>query len=453
MEKRVGDRKRGVRGKKGVRPRRLTVDAVKALEVPEHGHYVVWDTEQPRFGIRLRAGCRKTYVVRVRAGGRQRWLTIGAHGDVDKDGRPWTPDTARSRALELLGLVAGGHDPAEERDSSKLKPTVAQFAERYLADYAEEHKKPRTAIEDRSLLGLRLVKKKPPEGNAELSKEKPRTILAALGRLKLDAVTPAHVTRFHLSWKETPTRANRALALLSHMFTMAEKWGLRAPGSNPCRHVDRFKETKRERFLSATELAAVGDAVAKLKKAGKVTPYGLAAVQLLIFTGARASEVLGLEWAAVDLTAGTVRLADSKTGRKTVMIPPPAQKLLKGLKRVEGNPYVVVGGRIGQPLTLWGVEQVWQEVRREAGLEGVRLHDLRHSFASVAASIGQSLPVIGALLGHTTAETTKRYAHLSTDPLKAASDAVADRIEAAMGTRPRPIKEPSNRASGRSRRA
>lgn len=436
MQGQRGDRKRGVRGAKGRKPRRLTLEVVKALATPERGEYVQWDTEQPAFGVRVRAGCRMQYVVRLWTGGRQRWVSIGAHGDVAPDGRPWTPDTARAKALEHLGIQASGRDPAAARDLGKLTPTLAEFAPRYLTDYAEAHKKPRTVIEERSLLGLRVPRQKPRAGQAEAPKKKPRTILAALGPLKLDAVTTAHVARFHLAWKDTPTRANRALSLLSHMFTMGERWGLRPNGSNPCRHVDRFKESKRERFLSAAELALVGAAIAKLKKAGAVTPFGLAAVQLLIFTGARAGEVLGLKWDEVDIEAGTARLPDSKTGAKTVMLPAPARKLLKELPRIEGNPHVIVGGRTGQPLTLWGIEQVWQEVRRGADLEDVRLHDLRHSFASVAAASGQSLPVIGALLGHTTAETTKRYAHLSADPLKAASDAVAERLAAAMKAKP-----------------
>ncbi|MCM2256579.1 MAG: site-specific integrase, partial [Vicinamibacteria bacterium] len=170
----------------------------------------------------------------------------------------------------------------------------------------------------------------------------------------------------------------------------------------------------------------------KSKRIETVSPFALAAIRLLVFTGARASEVLGLTWDSVDLEAGRARLPDSKTGAKTVFLPAPAVKLLKELPRLEGNPYVIPGGRKGQPLTLWGVEQVWQVIRRRAGLVDVRLHDLRHSFASMAAADGQSLPVIGALLGHSQAQTTKRYAHLSADPLKAASDAVASRLASAM---------------------
>jgi integrase len=233
------------------------------------------------------------------------------------------------------------------------------------------------------------------------------------------------------------------------MFNMAEAWGERPQGTNPCLHVERFPETKRERFLSDAELARMGAGIKALEKAGKITPFGLAAIRLLVFTGARASEILGLTWAAVDLGAGAVRLTQSKSGARTVILNPPAAAVLSRLRRIKGNPYVVVGGLKGTALTLSGLEQAWQEVRTKAKLDGVRMHDLRHSFASVAVAGGRSLPIIGALLGHSQAATTARYAHLGADPLKAASEAVGKAIEAAMnGPRSR---RPPVRAFGRGR--
>jgi integrase len=239
-----------------------------------------------------------------------------------------------------------------------------------------------------------------------------------------------------VSWKSTPTRANRALALLSHMFNMAEKWGLRPDGSNPCRHVARYAETKRERFLSAKELARLGEALADRKVTEALSPHALAAIRLLVFTGARASEVLGLTWDAVDEAAGVLRLR--RKGRTmTLYLPPPALEVLATLPRLEGNPCVVAGAREGQALTLSGLEQVWQVVRTRAKLQDVHLHDLRHSFASVAVAGGDSLPVIGALLGHTQPATTARYAHLSDDPLRAAAERTAATIAAAMEPKPK----------------
>ncbi len=416
-------RPRGVRGEPKRPPRRLTIEVVKSLQ-PAASEYTVWDTEVRRFGIRVYTTGARLYVLRLRVGGRQRWMTIGRHGD------PWTPDTARTKALELLGKAAQGKDPVNERETGKATPTLAEFAERYLLEYAMPHKKPATLTADLSLLGLdRAVADEPRPFVRNGNK---RSILEALGPVRIDVIGPAHVTRLHLAWKETPTRANRALALLSHMFTMAERWNLRPQASNPCRHVERFRESRRERFLSPAELARLGETLTTLEAAGGASAYGLAAVRLLIFTGARASEMLAMTWDSVNLDAGTVRLADSKTGAKTVFLNPPAVEILARLPRRDDNAHVIAGGNAGAALTLSGLEQVWQRVRETAGLTDVRLHDLRHSFASVAAARGQSLTVIGALLGHTQPATTQRYAHLSADPLRAASDAVAAEIANAM---------------------
>lgn len=396
----------------------LTKARVDAL-APARREFIAWDKDVPRFGLRVRPGGAKVYVVRLRVDGRQRWYTIGAHGD------PWTVEKARAEANRVLGQAAQvqalrttGQAPAtlkhpiEARDANRAGQSLEEFAKRYLEEYARPHKAPASADADTANLK--------------------RAILPALGKLRLDRITRADVTRFHLGRKETPTNANRCLALLSHMFTIAEKWGVRPEGSNPARYVERFEETKRERFLSTAELARLGKALAALAKKGEVTPFGLAAVRLLIFTGARASEILGLTWEQIDLQTGTVRLAESKTGAKTLFLNPPALELLSKLPRVRGNPHAIVGGRRGRALTLSGLEQVWQAVREAAKLDGVRLHDLRHSFASVAVAGGASLPVIGALLGHAKAETTKRYAHLAADPLKAASKAIGASIAAAM---------------------
>lgn len=405
--------------------------AVVDAQKPREREFTVWDTEVPRLGLRVWHTGRKVYVLRMRVDGRQRWYTIGTHGD------PWTVETAKDEARRVLGqgahvakLRETGSAPAsllhpiEARERQRSTPTVADFAARYLAEHAIPHKAAPSVEADRSLLGLRLERagKKPSDPG-------PLTIVAKLGRLRVDRVTRADITAYHLALQETPTRANRALALLSHMFSMAEKWGVRADGSNPCRHIGRFAETRRERFLSTAELARLGAALAASEKANKVTPYGLAAVRLLVFTGARASEILGLTWA--DVEGSTVRLV--RKGRiGTLHLPPPARAVLDALPRLKGNPHVIVGGRRGRPLTLWGLEQLWQDVRKAAGLADVRLHDLRHSFASVAAAGGMSLPIIGAMLGHSQPGTTARYAHLSADPLAAAAKTTAETIEAAM---------------------
>jgi len=364
----------------------------------------LWDSELKGFGCRCLPSGTRTYVVQYRAGaGRgapRRKVTIGLHG------APWTPETARREAKRLLGIVAGGGDPAAEREAERKAGNVALLAETFLAEHVEAKRKPRTAAEYRRLLSL--------------------FVLPELGRLKVADVTQAHVNRLHHRMRATPYQANRTLAVLSKMMNLAERWGFRPAGSNPCRHVERHRERARERMLSAEELARLGDALAAYQGSSSA----VAAVRLLVLTGARLGEVLGLRWEWVDTERGVARLPDSKTGAKTLHLPPPALAVLAGLKPEANNPHVIVGAKAGAPLV--NLQKPWREIRAAAGLDDVRLHDLRHAFASVAASSGMGLPIIGRMLGHTQPATTARYAHLAADPVAAAAAAVADKIAAAM---------------------
>jgi integrase len=191
--------------------------------------------------------------------------------------------------------------------------------------------------------------------------------------------------------------------------------------------VEKFAERKRERMLSPDELPRLGDALAGYDG----SPYTVAAVKLLVFTGARLGEVLGLKWEWIDFGRGEARLPDSKTGAKTLHLPAPALAVLAKLPRLDGNPHVIAGHKEGAALV--NLEKPWRAIREQAGLDDVRLHDLRHAFASVAASSGMGLPIIGKMLGHTQPATTARYAHLASDPVKAAAAAVAGKIAAVMG--------------------
>jgi len=391
---------------------RLTKRLVDAAVGQEGKDTYLWDSDVKGFGVRLQsAEGAKSFVLKYGLGrrGRVRKFTIG------RMGAPWTVELAREEARRLLGVVAAGADPAHSRAVINATPTVAEFAERYMREHAEPHKKPLSVREDR--------------GNLR------RAILPELGSLRLDQVTRADIARFHVARRGTPSNANRCLALLSHMFTMAERWGLRPDNSNPCRHVERFKENKRERYLSEAEMARLGTVLGQVEADGSQAAIAVAAIRLLVFTGCRVSEIKMLRWAHVNLAAGTMRLPDSKTGAKTVVLNAPARELLVGLPRIAGNPYVIFGLRTGSYLA--DLEHPWQRIRARAGLDDVRLHDLRHSFASVGAASGESLFIIGALLGHTRATTTERYAHLSNDPVRAASEAIGARIAAAMqGGRP-----------------
>jgi integrase len=379
-----------------------TVDALKPAAGGREA--VIWDTEVRGFGVRAQRGGSRSYILHYRVGtGRGallRKLTIGKHG------APWTPETARSEAKRLLGLVESGTDPGADKIARKEAPTVAEVADRFLAEHAEAKRKASTAAAYRKLLS--------------------KVILPVIGRRKLAEVTRADVTKLHHANRATPYQSNRLLAVLSKMFNLAEQWGLRPDGSNPCRHIEKFTEHKRERMLSPVELARLGDALA----AYNGSPYPAAAIKLLVFTGARLGEVLGLQWDWIDIERGEARLPDSKTGAKTVHLPPPALTVLSELPRLDGNPHVIVGQKAGAALV--NLEKPWRAIRASAGLDDLRLHDLRHAFASVAASSGMGLPIIGKMLGHTQAATTHRYAHLASDPVKAAAAAVAGKIAAAM---------------------
>lgn len=379
-----------------------SVDALKAAA--DGAETVLWDSELKGFGARVQRGGAKSYVLHYRVGtGRGaplRKLTIGKHGS------PWTPETARKEARTLLGTIEDGADPAADKMARREAPTIAELAARFLAEHAEAKRKGSTAAEYKRLLD--------------------RIILPALGERKVADVTRADVTKLHHANRAAPYQANRVLAVLSKMFNLAERWGLRPDGSNPCRHVEKFAERKRERMLSPAELARLGDALT----AHDGSPYAVAAVKLLVFTGARLGEVLGLRWEWIDFERGEARLPDSKTGAKTLHLPPPALAVLAALPRLDGNPYVIAGAKPGAALV--NLEKPWRAIRRPAGLDDVRLHDLRHAFASVAASSGMGLPIIGKMLGHSQPATTARYAHLASDPVKAAAAAVAGKIAAAM---------------------
>jgi len=383
-----------------------SVDALKLAA--DRAEAVLWDTELKGFGVRLQRGGAKSYVLHYRAGtGRGaplRKLTLGRHGS------PWAPKQARAEATRLLGLVAQGKDPAGAKSEAKIAPTVNELATRFFAEHAEAKRKVSTAQEYRRLLG--------------------HVILPAIGTRKVADVTRRDVERLHQTRRETPTEANRAVACLSTMFNIAERWGLRPDGSNPCRHVEKYPQRRRERFLAAEELARFGDALASYNG----SPYAIAAIKLLVFTGARLGEVLGLRWEWINFERGEVRLPDSKTGAKTLHLPPPALAVLAELPRLAGNPHVIAGAKEGAALV--NLEKPWRAIRAAAGLEDVRIHDLRHAFASVAASSGMGLPIIGKMLGHTQPATTQRYAHLASDPVKAAAAAVAGKIAAAMAGGP-----------------
>ena len=400
---------------------KITARSVTAVEPDQRDTYL-WDSELAGFGLKVTPAGRRTYLVQYRLGGRggrTRRVTIGRHGS------PWTPDGARRRAKELLGVVASGGDPAEARTREREDLTIGQLCDLYVAEGCAT-KKPSTMATDR--------------GRIE------RHIKPLLGRKQCRAVTRADVERLMQDVAAGKTAADvrtgpqgraivrggkgtatKAVSLLGAIFTFAVERGLRP--DNPAHGVRTYRSRNFERFLSPREYARLGEALAATERDGG-NPAGIAAVRLLAMTGCRKSEILSLRWEHVDFEHQCLRLPDSKSGAKVVPLGAPALALLAGLPRTEGNPHVLPGA--SEEGYFVGLPKIWRRVRARAGLEGVRLHDLRHSFASVGAVGGDSLLIIGKLLGHRQSATTQRYAHLSDDPLKSSADRISRDIAAAL---------------------
>jgi integrase len=407
---------------------RLTKRMVDAAS-PKSERYVVWDSELKGFGLRVEPSGAKTFLVRYRpkgAGriGTKRFLTVGRYGIV-------SPDEARNQAKAILGAVAGGGDPAGEKNKAREAITMAALAERYLDEEATPKLKP---------------------GTAKLYSHYLRDLaIPEIGRLKADAITRSEISKLHLKIGRTrPVAANRVLATLSALFSFGAKQSMLPDGFNPARGIDKFREAARERFLTVAELERLGAAINEAETTGvpwvvdgakptakhtpkteritQMSPFAGAAIRLLLFTGCRLREILHLRWCDVDIERGMLNLLDSKTGRKSVILNTPALAVIGTLPRL--GDYVIHGERPDKPRS--DLKRPWAVVCRRAGLEGVRIHDLRHSFASVGIGAGHGLPIVGKLLGHADASSTARYAHLDADPVRRASNSIAAAIEAAL---------------------
>jgi integrase len=418
--------------------RRITKRLVDSLK-PTGADCFVWDNTLIGFGVRAQATGTKSYVVKYRAGSGRgaptRRVTLGRVGTL-------TPEEARALARKTLGAVAHGSDPAALKAAERRASTLRELTEIFLAEHVEPKRKPSTATHYRSLLE--------------------KVVLPGLGSRKAEQVTPSDLAKLHAKMRKRPYQANRMLEVIGSLYSFAGKRKILPLGFNPARGIEQYPEKGRERFLTADELARLGDAIREgetvglpydidetkptakhapkeAKRRTKIGPYAAAAVRLLILTGARLREILHLKWEHVDFERGLLLLPDSKTGKKAIILNAPAQDILANLPRV--GAFVIAGQAAGteDDKSRSDLNRPWRAIVRHAGLIGLRIHDLRHTHASIGAGLGLGLPIIGKLLGHTQPSTTARYAHLDTDPLRRASEHIGARLAAAMGDlRPHP---------------
>lgn len=407
---------------------KLTKKSIDAAK-PGPSQTFLWDSELKGFGLLTMPSGIKSFVLQYRnAAGRSRRMTLGRYGAL-------TVDQARALAADALAKVRGGADPMASRQRLRAAPTVSALLDKYLAEHVKVHNSARTAEEV-----TRLVE---------------REIRPRLGRHKVEAVTKNDVSKLHRAMAKTPRQANFTLSILSKAFNLAEAWDMRPEHSNPARHVRRYKEAQRERFLNGEELAQLGQTLVLAEKEGlpwqikvmgerakhlaktqrtKINANAIAAIRLLLFTGARLSEILELRWEHIDFEAGTIAFPPRKgDGRRAHPVGDVALSVLADLPTNEGSPFVLPSpGDPKKHLSKDLMEAVWQKVRHHAGIEDVRLHDLRHTVGTYAGQAGGNAFLIQHLLRHKNVAMTSRYVNPDADPIRSMSDAVSDRIAAGL---------------------
>lgn len=327
-----------------------------------------------------------------------------APGAATRQSRRMSIDQVSERLTAIVKGMERGEIRVSEQKAADM--TVAELAERFMKLHVAVNCKPRTALTIKGALK--------------------NHILPVLGQANIGAVGPANAAALQYGLRGKPDMANKAIGVLSQMYRLAEAWELMPPRSNPCRLLRMYPARARERFLKRDEYRRLGRVLAEADAEGRLWRPAIAAIRLLILTGCRRDEILTLRWDDVDRAARELRLRDTKTGPRMVAITAPVRRVLDGISRVPGNPWVIRGRKPG--VRLKNLQYYWNTVRGHAGLDGVRLHDLRHSYASRALAIGESLSMICKLLNHSDIATTARYVHLMSDALRVAAARVGDSI-------------------------
>lgn len=361
---------------------------------------VLWDDSLPGFGLRVYPSGKKTFVLSYRSAGRKRLMTIGGFGALTLVG-------ARDLAKQRLGDITRGADPLAARQRETQAETIAELSQAYLDRYARPRKK--TWDQDEKRIN--------------------RAILPHWALRKAKSITRADVANLHLRIGGSSIyEANRTVALLSKMFELARNWGvIDESAPNPARGLDRFKETKRERWVKPEEMPRLAAAVDAERNV-----YVRAAIWLYLLTGLRKTELLEARWENVDLIRREIRLPDTKSGRPhDVPLSAGAIHLLRLLPRQEGNPFVLPGHIEGRSLV--NISKPWDRIRKHAGIDDVRLHDLRRTVGSWMVQSGASLPLIGRVLNHSNVSTTQVYARFGLDPVRDALEAHGQRVLDTVG--------------------
>jgi integrase len=382
---------------------RLTNKIIAKLPLPNAGNRIYYDTEISGLGARVTAAGARSFVLDYRTrSGRKRRFTIGPAGE-------WTIGAARAEAKALKKKIGNGEDPLGKIRADRDAPTVADMCKRFVEDHLHQ-KRPSTQTGYRIIIdGL---------------------VLPKLKHLKVAEVTFAEVDALHrkITKDGAPYQANRCLAVLSRMFNLAIRWGWRT--DNPAKGIERNQERKRDRYLSADELRRLGEALAK-----SADKQGANIIRLLLLTGARRGEVFRMRWADLELEEGAWTKPGATTKQKTehrVPLSAPARQLIAELRREANDDaeYVFPSRAGGHRVDI---KKTWHAVCKAAKITDANVHDLRHTYASILASSGHSLPIIGGLLGHTQPATTQRYSHLQDDPLRQATERAGAIIVARKG--------------------
>lgn len=421
---------------------KLTKTVVDALQ-PRNSDYVTWCGAMPGFGVRTRPTGRKSFIAQYDFNGRSRKVTVGTFGKM-------TVEQAREKARAVLANAQLGVDEAETKAKRRAEMTVAELCDEYLTEGCDK-KKSSTIATDKGRIARHI---KPQLGTTKISDVTHGDIerfmrAVATGKTKADFRTESGSRVIVRGGKGTATRTVR---LLGGIFTYAVKHGY--VNSNPRVGVQLYADAKGKRYLSSDEFQRLGDTLREAETIGLpwqfnegsmekhrpkkaenqreiIAPHAIAAIRLLILTGCRLSEILKLKWSNVDFDRGLLDLSDSKTGAKEVLLGAAALKLLADLDRIVDNPYVIVGEAKDKPRS--DLKRPWKRITTHAELLNLRLHDLRHSFASVGVASGMGLPMIGKLLGHASPITTARYAHIAEDASRRALNTIESTIAAGIG--------------------